>query len=149
MTDWVEVRDLARSSPPMRTDYKYQGGMAWHSDVNPYIPAGQRNWAEYRGFAEVEVTTGAGSTSANTTTYRYMRGMDGDINSHDPPHVPPDEVTFASAIMPDIPDSDRFRGRLRESWVNSGTTGGAASEALSFTGQSYTSRKTSGFGDAW
>jgi RHS repeat-associated protein len=67
-------------SPPHVTSYNYLGGAAWHQDENPAVPSAWRTWDEFRGYAQVETTTGAAPDPVTEQMTWYMRGMDGDAN---------------------------------------------------------------------
>lgn len=73
------------TSEPIVTDYKYQGGAAWHKDdfeVNPTI---NDSWNVYRGYATVSVFedqvsgTVIGSGYESVTVHQMYRGMYGDL----------------------------------------------------------------------
>ena len=77
----VDVSDqTGADSIDQHTAYTYLGGAAWHYNDNPLVPSAQRTWDQYRGFAQVEVTTGDSPDPVTETMYTYMRGMDGDNN---------------------------------------------------------------------
>jgi hypothetical protein len=62
------------------TSYTYLGGAAWHQDESPAVPSAYRTWDEYRGYKQVETTTGVAPDRLTETLTTYMRGMDGDAN---------------------------------------------------------------------
>ena len=77
----VSVSDqTGAGSPAQVTSYSYQQGAAWHHDDNPLVPASNRTWDQYRGYGQVQTTTGAAPDSVTKTVRTYMQGMDGDNN---------------------------------------------------------------------
>lgn len=66
------------SSIPLETRYEYQGTPAWHYDDNPFVTPENRTWGEYRGYAVVDVYTGATTTNRLRTRFEHFRGMHGD-----------------------------------------------------------------------
>lgn len=60
------------------TNYKYLGGAAWHQNEAPVVKSSQRTWDEYRGYHQVQVTTGVSPDPLTETVTIYMRGMNGD-----------------------------------------------------------------------
>src|SRR6185437_1590980 len=78
----VESSDkTGAGSVPHVTDYTYPpSGVAWHYDQNLTEPSKNRTWDEYRGFLNVESTTGQAPDPITETMTYYMRGMDGDNN---------------------------------------------------------------------
>jgi len=71
------VKDVDRTgtgSPTQTWTYAYQDRPMWHHD-DPVIPAGAgESWGEWRGYSQVQVSTG---TTKSIDEYRYYRGMDG------------------------------------------------------------------------
>ncbi|MFC8923667.1 RHS repeat domain-containing protein [Cellulosimicrobium sp. NPDC057127] len=90
------------------THYSYVGDGAWHYDDNELVPAKYRTWGQWRGYATVDVLTGApsGDQPQLKTRYRYFRGMHGD-------RANPAGGTKTSAVD-GITDHDQFNGFARE-----------------------------------
>ncbi|MCE3032426.1 polymorphic toxin-type HINT domain-containing protein [Streptomyces sp. CMSTAAHL-2] len=75
--------------PELETDYAYKGNPGWHYDDNEVVKAKNRTWGQFRGYPEVDVTTGdpnvfhtTNGTEVHdqktlTKTY-YFLGMSGD-----------------------------------------------------------------------
>ncbi|MER5431345.1 polymorphic toxin-type HINT domain-containing protein [Streptomyces sp. NPDC002588] len=77
------------TTPKLETDYAYKGNPGWHYDDNEVVKAKNRTWGQFRGYPEVDVTTGDPSVFHLTNgakvydqktlskTY-YFLGMNGD-----------------------------------------------------------------------
>ncbi|MEU3029918.1 polymorphic toxin-type HINT domain-containing protein [Streptomyces incarnatus] len=77
------------SEPELETDYDYKGNPGWHYDDNEVVKAKNRTWGQFRGYPEVDVTTGdpdvfhvtngaqVHDQKTLTKTY-YFLGMNGD-----------------------------------------------------------------------
>ncbi|MEU6407051.1 polymorphic toxin-type HINT domain-containing protein [Streptomyces sp. NPDC046985] len=77
------------TEPKLETDYAYKGNPGWHYDDNEVVKAKNRTWGQFRGYPEVDVTTGDPSVFHKTNgvqvydqktlskTY-YFLGMKGD-----------------------------------------------------------------------
>ncbi|MFE9880711.1 polymorphic toxin type 43 domain-containing protein [Streptomyces sp. NPDC005784] len=77
------------TEPKLETDYTYKGNPGWHHDDNEVVKAKNRTWGQFRGYPEVDVTTGDPSVFHLTDgakvydqktlskTY-YFLGMNGD-----------------------------------------------------------------------
>ncbi|MYU04264.1 type IV secretion protein Rhs [Streptomyces sp. SID8366] len=77
------------SEPKLETDYDYKGDPGWHYDDNEVVKAKNRTWGQFRGYPEVDVTTGdpdvfhvtngaqVHDQKTLTKTY-YFLGMNGD-----------------------------------------------------------------------
>ncbi|WP_405883058.1 polymorphic toxin-type HINT domain-containing protein [Streptomyces sp. NBC_01136] len=75
--------------PKLETDYAYKGNPGWHYDDNELVKAKNRTWGQFRGYPEVDVTTGdptvfhktAGANVYDQKTLSktyYFLGMNGD-----------------------------------------------------------------------
>ncbi|MFJ6509296.1 RHS repeat-associated core domain-containing protein [Streptomyces sp. NPDC091879] len=67
-------------SPPMTTSYTYEDGAGWRFTSDPLAKDEDETWSDWRGYQEVQVTTGAG-TGQKTMKYWLYRGLDGDRTS--------------------------------------------------------------------
>ncbi|MEV6602090.1 RHS repeat-associated core domain-containing protein [Actinoplanes sp. NPDC051346] len=77
------------SQPRLVTEYAYRGKPGWHYDDNEVVKAKYRTWGQFRGYPQVDVTTGDPEVfhytngkkvydrRTLTKTY-YFLGMDGD-----------------------------------------------------------------------
>ncbi|MEW2118956.1 polymorphic toxin-type HINT domain-containing protein [Streptomyces sp. NPDC005474] len=77
------------TQPELETDYTYKGNPGWHHDDNELVKAKNRTWGQFRGYPEVDVTTGDPNVFHKTNganvhdqktlskTY-YFLGMNGD-----------------------------------------------------------------------
>jgi RHS repeat-associated protein len=72
------VDETGAGSPAQVTNYQYLGGAAWHQNESPLTPNSQRTWDQFRGYAQVETTTGTAPDPVTETVDKYLRGMDGD-----------------------------------------------------------------------
>lgn len=103
------------SSASVQTSYRYVGEPAWHFDDNPLIPASQRTWGQFRGYATVDVLTGAPTGVRSLERTRYFRGMDGDRLSSGGGH--------RSVSVDGIADQERLNGFVREQLTYNGDGG--------------------------
>jgi RHS repeat-associated protein len=71
-------------APTMTTSYTYEDGAGWRFTNDPLTKDEDESWSEWRGYQEVQVTTGAG-TGKKTTKYWLYRGLDGDRTSKTDP----------------------------------------------------------------
>ncbi|MDF9878676.1 RHS repeat-associated core domain-containing protein [Cellulosimicrobium cellulans] len=105
------ISDTGRDdkSTPVITDYTYVGGAAWHYDDNELVQPKYRTWGQFRGYATVDVVTGASGNPDYPqlkTRYRFFRGMHGDRST-------PAGGTKTVAVD-GITDHDHFNGFTRE-----------------------------------
>ena len=78
----VSEVDGIGGSPPQVTQYEYVGGMAWHHDDQPLIPARFKTWGQARGFQKVRVRTGDPAAGPQTLTeHIFLRGMANDLKA--------------------------------------------------------------------
>jgi len=77
------------TQPELETDYAYKGNPGWHYDDNEVVKAKNRTWGQFRGYPEVDVTTGDPNVFHKTdgtgvhdqktlTKTYYFLGMNGD-----------------------------------------------------------------------
>jgi RHS repeat-associated protein len=121
----VKVSDPNALSPAQITNYYYLGGAAWHYDDNQLVPATQRTYGQYRGYGQVETTTGDTQNSSNgvpdgltLTKDTYFRGMDQNT-------LPNNGVQSASAtdsLNGSYTDSEAFAGQTLETQIFNGAT---------------------------
>ncbi|MFI6939411.1 RHS repeat domain-containing protein [Streptomyces sp. NPDC050418] len=71
-------------APVMSTTYTYEDGAGWRFTGDPLSPDEDESWSDWRGYQEVQVSTGAGSNK-KTTKYWLYRGLDGDRTSKTDP----------------------------------------------------------------
>lgn len=67
-------------APVMTTSYTYEDGAGWRFTNDPLTKDEDESWSDWRGYQEVQVTTGAG-TGQKTMKYWLYRGLDGDRTS--------------------------------------------------------------------
>jgi RHS repeat-associated protein len=124
----VQVSDPNALSPKQITHYYYLGGAAWHFDDNEIVKPGQRTYGQFRGYAQVQTTTGdTGHTSNGAadgltlTQSTYFRGMDQDT-------LPNNGVRSAAvhdSLGGAVTDTDAYAGRTYESQTFNGATLGS------------------------
>ncbi|MFJ9521036.1 RHS repeat-associated core domain-containing protein [Kitasatospora sp. NPDC101801] len=74
----VTENDPITNSPQKMTSYQY-GPAAWHRNDSSLADTKTRTWDQFRGFANVTVTTGDGQDGAKgQTRTSYLQGMDAD-----------------------------------------------------------------------
>ncbi|MFF7384815.1 polymorphic toxin-type HINT domain-containing protein [Streptomyces griseoluteus] len=77
------------TQPRLETDYSYKGTPGWHYDDSETVKAKNRTWGQFRGYPEVDVTTGDPNVFHYTdgakvydqktlTKTHYFLGMNGD-----------------------------------------------------------------------
>jgi RHS repeat-associated protein len=66
--------------PVMTTTYDYVGGAGWRFTSDPLTKDADESWSDWRGYQQVEVSTGTKSNAAATYYWLY-RGLDGDRTS--------------------------------------------------------------------
>ncbi|MER5227894.1 polymorphic toxin-type HINT domain-containing protein [Streptomyces flaveus] len=67
-------------APVMTTSYTYEDGAGWRFTNDPLTKDEDETWSDWRGYQEVQVSTGA-STGKKTNKYWLYRGLDGDRTS--------------------------------------------------------------------
>jgi RHS repeat-associated protein len=128
----VVTADLTGTQVPNQVvSYSYLGGAAWHQNESPVISSQYRTWDQFRGYAQVETTTGTAPDPVTETVSTYLRGMDGDPNSSG-------GTTSASVSYPGdgpdagdaaVTDSDWLAGQVLESDTYT-ASGGGVDEAV-------------------
>ncbi|MFB7031799.1 MULTISPECIES: RHS repeat-associated core domain-containing protein [unclassified Streptomyces] len=73
----VTAQDGANLTPEKPVTYQYLGGAAWHWSDDELTPVAKQSWSDWRGYPEVIVKAGTGTTPAVSRS-RYHRGMNGD-----------------------------------------------------------------------
>jgi RHS repeat-associated protein len=107
----ISVADVTGAgSPTQETNYKYLGGAAWHQDQAPVVKSSQRTWDEYRGYHQVEVTTGVAPDPVTETLTTYMRGMNGDALSAGGTR----SVSVTDTLGDSYPDDNWLAGQVLE-----------------------------------
>ncbi|BBC29386.1 hypothetical protein SGFS_006800 [Streptomyces graminofaciens] len=67
-------------APKMTTSYAYEDGAGWRFTNDPLTKDEDESWSDWRGYQEVQVSTGAG-TGKKAKKYWLYRGLDGDRTS--------------------------------------------------------------------
>ena len=121
----VQVSDPNSLSPAQITDYYYLGGAAWHYDDNELVKASQRTYGQYRGYAQVETTTGNTQNSYDgvsdgltLTEDTYYRGMDKDTL----PNSGVRSATVTDSLGESVADTNEYAGQTRETQTFNGAT---------------------------
>ncbi|MEU5797333.1 RHS repeat-associated core domain-containing protein [Streptomyces sp. NPDC047813] len=111
------------TEPELETDYSYKGNPGWHYDDNEVVKAKNRTWGQFRGYPEVDVTTGdpdvfhktngaeVHDQKTLTKTY-YFLGMDGDILPGGKTRSSPALTSQDGAIT--VADDDALAGQTFE-----------------------------------
>jgi RHS repeat-associated protein len=100
----VQVQDRNAVSPTQITAYTYLGNPAWHFDDNEVVKPKNRTYGQFRGYAQVEVRSGAGTDLRTLSRTSYFRGMDGDLlpgGAHRPASV-------TNSLGETVPDSNLY-----------------------------------------
>ncbi|WP_405712662.1 MULTISPECIES: RHS repeat-associated core domain-containing protein [unclassified Streptomyces] len=117
----VVTTDPAGQNDAVEHAYEYAGA-AWHYSDDPFTPKAERTWADWRGYRQVTVYTGAKGTTRSKTVSLYMQGMDKDEKADGttrPATIAPVPVSGLSIATLD--DSDQYAGQLRQQIVYAGT----------------------------
>ena len=124
----VETTDLHNtyadgSYPETFTSYKYFGP-AWHYDDNPVVKAKNRTWGQFRGFAEVDTSTGDPTVFHKTNGVKvydqqalsksyYFQGMNGDTLPNSGIRAVPNLTSHDGSNI-SVADSNPLSGELLE-----------------------------------
>jgi len=111
------------SSPRLVTQYAYIGDPGWHFDDNEVVKAKNRTWGQFRGFPEVDVTTGDTAVfhysdkspvhdQKTLTKNYYFLGMDGDTLPGGKTRSVPSLTSTDGSIS--VPDRNEYSGQLFE-----------------------------------
>lgn len=128
--DWFNkyrVTDVITSDPTglgetMENHYSYSGP-AWHYNSDPFTPAKERTWSDWRGYRTVTTLKGASSETQSKTVSLYLQGMDGDKQKDGTTRsVSVPGIGFTGLSVADQTDSDRFAGFTREQITYNGST---------------------------
>ncbi|MET9847868.1 polymorphic toxin-type HINT domain-containing protein [Streptomyces ossamyceticus] len=71
-------------APEMTTSYTYEDGAGWRFTNDPLTKDEDESWTDWRGYQEVQISTGADS-GKKTNKYWLYRGLDGDRASKTDP----------------------------------------------------------------
>ena len=119
VTSVVSTDLTGTRTPDQVTSYTYRGGAAWHLDEDPLESNKYRTWSQFRGYAQVAVSTGEAPDPVTETVETYMRGMDQDPTSTDGTSPASVTVSYPSAGPdagnPAVTDSDWLAGQVLES----------------------------------
>jgi RHS repeat-associated protein len=135
----VSVSDQTNTkspSPSQVTNYSYQGGAAWHQNESPVISNQYRTWDQFRGYAEVTTTTGAGTDPITQTSTYYMQGMNGDPLSGGGTQTATEKDTLGEQIT----DDNWLAGQVLETdtFTQSAQSGGTVDKKVINGPWSYT-----------
>ncbi|MGW7612945.1 polymorphic toxin-type HINT domain-containing protein [Streptomyces sp. NPDC054766] len=120
------------TEPKLETDYAYKGNPGWHYDDNELVKAKNRTWGQFRGYPEVDVTTGDPSVFHLTDgakvydqktlskTY-YFLGMNGDTLPGGKTRSVPALTSQDGATS--VADSNALAGQVFESDTYASATG--------------------------
>ncbi|MFC9932300.1 polymorphic toxin-type HINT domain-containing protein [Streptomyces sp. NPDC127190] len=120
------------SEPKLETDYAYKGNPGWHYDDDEVVKAKNRTWGQFRGYPEVDVTTGDPNVFHKTngaqihdqktlTKTYYFLGMNGDT-------LPGGKTRSVPALSSQdgtttVADDDTLAGRTFETDTYTSSTG--------------------------
>jgi RHS repeat-associated protein len=80
----VRTTDTTLISPDRIVDYTFLGTPVWHTDDSEQTDPSYRTFDQFRGFSQVQKTTGSGTASDSKILTTYFRGMDQDGNASYP-----------------------------------------------------------------
>ena len=104
----VTESDGLDGSPDVVTDFKYNGGGAWHFYDDKALNEVYRTWGQWRGFTSVSTYVGADEASQVYENTMYLRGMDGDKKQGG--GTTSVTRTDSAGDSPDIVDKDYYAG---------------------------------------
>ncbi|WP_230194831.1 RHS repeat-associated core domain-containing protein [Streptomyces sp. NBC_00080] len=118
----VTVSDPSGQNPAVEYAYDYAGA-AWHHSDDPFTPAAERTWSDWRGYRQVTAYSGALQSTRSKTVSLFLQGMHGDKKKDGTTK----SVTLAPLAAPalgaaSLTDSDQYAGLTREQVVYDGTT---------------------------
>ncbi|MEU4243662.1 hypothetical protein [Actinoplanes sp. NPDC026619] len=126
------------SQPKLVTEYAYQGKPGWHYDDNEVVKEKNRTWGQFRGYPEVDVTTGdtgmfhyTDGTEVHdrktlTKTY-YFLGMDGDTLPDSKKRDVPALSSSDGGVS--VGDNNAYAGQVFETVTYTGN-GGSINKAV-------------------
>ncbi|WP_435796847.1 RHS repeat domain-containing protein [Streptomyces flaveolus] len=118
----VSTSDPAGNNDAVENAYDYSGA-AWHYSDDPFTPADERTWSDWRGYRQVTVYKGAIGTTRSRTVSLYLQGMDGDRKADGTARsVSLAPLSSPALGLPTLTDSPQYAGQLREKVVYSGDT---------------------------
>jgi RHS repeat-associated protein len=86
--------ELITGSLPIETSFTYAGGAAWAKPTGAMVKPAEVSYSDFRGFAEVTTTLGAGDESSSTRS-TYFRGVGGDVTAGPPGYTVTAEDSLA------------------------------------------------------
>jgi YD repeat-containing protein len=119
------------TQPELLTEYTYKGNPGWHYDDNETVKSKNRTWGQFRGFPEVDTTTGDPNVfhytdgtkvydrKTLTKTY-YFLGMNGDTMPSGTRSVP--DLTSQDGTV-SVPDDNPLAGQAFETDTYTGVNG--------------------------
>ncbi|ANP52026.1 RHS repeat-associated protein [Streptomyces griseochromogenes] len=122
------------TQPELETDYTYKGKPGWHYDDNEVVKAKNRTWGQFRGYPEVDATTGDTNVfhytngakvhdqKTLTKTY-YFLGMNGDTLPGGKTRSVPD-LTSQDGTTATVADDDALAGQVFETDTYTASGGG-------------------------
>ncbi|MFF8597152.1 polymorphic toxin-type HINT domain-containing protein [Streptomyces sp. NPDC015220] len=120
------------TEPELETDYAYKGNPGWHYDDNEVVKAKNRTWGQFRGYPEVEVTTGDPTVFHKTdgvivhdqktlTKTHYFLGMNGDTLPGGKTRSVPSLTSQDGTVS--VADDDALAGQVFETDTYTSATG--------------------------
>ncbi|WP_240529792.1 RHS repeat-associated core domain-containing protein [Streptomyces mangrovisoli] len=148
--DWFnkyQVTAVSSSDPTglgeaVQTSYTY-ADPAWHYAYDPFVPADERTWSQWRGYGKVTTVTGVSGETQSKSVSLYMQGMDGDKQADGT--TAPATVTgldTAGLDVADITDSDQDSGFLREQITYNGSAPIATTVNTPWSSQTASQQKS-------
>ncbi|CAL9325026.1 polymorphic toxin-type HINT domain-containing protein [Streptomyces sp. SudanB91_2054] len=132
----VGVHDPAAANPAVEYAYSYSGA-AWHHSDDPFTPADERTWSDWRGYRQVTAYVGAVGTTRSKTVSVYMQGMHGDKKKDGTTKsVSVDPLLDTDVDFPGAVDSDHWKGVLRQQVTYDG------SQPITSVFNNYTRKQT-------
>lgn len=118
----VSVSDPAGQNDTVENEYVYSGA-AWHYNDEPFTPADERTWSDWRGYRQVTVYRGALDVTRSKTVSVYLQGMDGDKQKDGTTRsVTVSALTSPALGIPVLKDTGQYAGQLRQSVTYDGAT---------------------------
>ncbi|MFI8822213.1 RHS repeat-associated core domain-containing protein [Streptomyces sp. NPDC053431] len=115
----VTEQDPFGGGLPVQTSYKYLGGAAWHFNDDSLSEPKYRTWNQWRGYGQVEVSTGTAPDRLTLSRSVYFRGMKGEkLGSGTWPASLTSSTGGVTAA-----DEDQFAGQVFETLSYDGSGG--------------------------
>ncbi|MFC9863544.1 MULTISPECIES: polymorphic toxin-type HINT domain-containing protein [unclassified Streptomyces] len=118
----VSTSDPAGQNEAVENFYTYENP-GWHYNNDPFTPADERTWSNWRGYRKVTTYTGDTAHPQSKTVRQYMQGMHGDkrLDSTATRTATIPGIDIAGLDVSDATDHNQLAGFLRQELTYNGT----------------------------